>query len=110
MVNMASKRTLGGGRVIGSSRQLSPAVLPQQKHNASLLSPSPSSVSLSTQASDSQMSTEAQGISPSVSVGHFDNAAVAAASSRMVCPICNEEMVGKAIVQPVTAESLRLFR
>lgn len=107
---MASRRTLGGGRVIGSSRQSSPAALAQQKHNASLLSPSPSSVSLSTQVSDSQTSTEAQGVSSNVSVGHFDNGATAAASSRMVCPICNEEMVGKATVTLVIATSLRLLR
>ncbi|TKA78268.1 hypothetical protein B0A49_02144 [Cryomyces minteri] len=90
---MASRRALGGGRILGSGRSLSPAVPPQQhKRNASLLSPSGSSVSLSSQTSDTPISTDNDDLSSRVALGS-DNAAAAAASSRMVCPICNEEMV-----------------
>ncbi|KAI9871301.1 MAG: carboxypeptidase Y-deficient [Pleopsidium flavum] len=90
---MASRK-LGGGRVLGSGRSLSPAVAP--KRNSSLLSPSESSVSLNSQVSTSQVSSENQDISSRISLENGESATaaeVAAASSRLVCPICNEEMV-----------------
>ncbi|KAK5017579.1 carboxypeptidase Y-deficient [Cryomyces antarcticus] len=91
---MASRRALGGGRILGSGRSLSPAVPPQQhKRNTSLLSPSGSSVSLSSQTSDTPISTDNDDLSSRIAL-ESDNAAAAGASSRMVCPICNEEMVG----------------
>lgn len=106
---MASRRSLGGGRVLGSGRNLSPAVslappqaqalqAPQAQHshvrNASLLSPSESSLSLSSQTSNSPASTaEArEDIGSKVLLGPSENAA-ARASNRLACPICNEEMV-----------------
>ncbi|KAF1850698.1 uncharacterized protein K460DRAFT_270353 [Cucurbitaria berberidis CBS 394.84] len=97
---MASRRSLGGGRVLGSGRNLSPAVSPQPlalhrpNYNPSLLSPSESSLSLSSQTSNSPASTaEArEDIGSKVLLGPSENAA-ARASSRLVCPICNEEMV-----------------
>ncbi|KAF1942242.1 hypothetical protein EJ02DRAFT_434143 [Clathrospora elynae] len=95
---MASRRSLGGGRVLGSGRNLSPAASQQpsavHRRNASLLSPSESSVSLSSQTSHSPASTTEtrEDIGSKVLLGPSDNAA-ASASSRLVCPICNEEMV-----------------
>ncbi|KAH3996429.1 hypothetical protein HBI56_137960 [Parastagonospora nodorum] len=95
---MASRRSLGGGRVLGSGRNLSPAVAPtppaQHRRNASFLSPSESSVSLSSQTSNSPASTAEpkEDISSQVLLAPSENAA-ASASSRLVCPICNEEMV-----------------
>jgi hypothetical protein len=95
---MASRRSLGGGRVLGSGRNLSPALSPQpqaqHRRNASFLSPSESSVSLSSQTSNSPASTAEpkEDISSKVLLGQNDKAA-ASASSRLVCPICNEEMV-----------------
>ena len=96
---MASRRSLGGGRVLGSGKHLSPAISPQppahHRRNASFLSPSESSVSLSSQTSNSPASTAEprEDITSKVLLGPSDNAA-ASASSRLVCPICNEEMVG----------------
>ncbi|KAH4097451.1 hypothetical protein HBI25_137260 [Parastagonospora nodorum] len=95
---MASRRSLGGGRVLGGGRNLSPAVAPtppaQHRRNASFLSPSESSVSLSSQTSNSPASTAEpkEDISSQVLLAPSENAA-ASASSRLVCPICNEEMV-----------------
>jgi rabenosyn-5 len=87
--------------VLGSGKHLSPAVSPQprsrpQHHrNASLLSPSESSVSLSSQTSHSPASTAEtqEDINSKVLLGGQDDHAAASASSRLVCPICNEEMV-----------------
>jgi hypothetical protein len=86
--------------VLGSGRNLSPAVSvspqppAQHRRNASFLSPSESSVSLSSQTSNSPASTAEpkEDITSKVLLGPSDNAA-ASASSRLVCPICNEEMV-----------------
>ncbi|KAI9756543.1 MAG: hypothetical protein M4579_003802 [Chaenotheca gracillima] len=88
-----TSRVLGGGRVLGSAgRTLSPPVGTHQR-NLSALSQSESSVSLNSQVSNSQVSSETQDLSSRVSLENGDNAAVAGASSRLVCPICNEEMV-----------------
>ncbi|KZM18638.1 carboxypeptidase Y-deficient [Ascochyta rabiei] len=114
---MASRRSLGGGRVLGSGRNLSSAVspaaspaaspapapphtlqAPQPQHghvrNVSLLSPSESSVSLSSQTSVSPASIAETGedIGSKVLLGPSEHAA-ARASSRLACPICNEHMV-----------------
>ena len=86
-----SARKIGGGRILGSGRSLSPAYPPR---NSSLLSPSASTVSVSS-SSSTQPSTDVQDISSRVSLDHNDgsNAATVVAASRLVCPICNEEMV-----------------
>jgi len=95
---MTSGRSLGGGRVLGSGRNLSPAVSPHppvhHRRNASLLSPSESSISLSSQTSNSPASTAEtrEDIGSKVLLGTTENAA-ASASSRLVCPICNEGML-----------------
>ncbi|KAI9668902.1 MAG: carboxypeptidase Y-deficient [Caeruleum heppii] len=84
-------RKLGGGRVLGSGRNLSPAVIPHQR-SSSLLSPSESSVSLQSQSS-TQTSAETQDIASRVSLDNGDPVVVADVSTRLVCPICNEDMV-----------------
>ena len=88
-----SARKLGGGRVLGSGRSLSPAYPPR---NSSLLSPSASTVSVDS-SSSTPPSTEAQDISSRISLDQSDGtngtAAAAAANSRLACPICNEDMV-----------------
>lgn len=86
-----SARKLGGGRVLGSGRSLSPALPPR---NSSLLSPSTSSVSID--SSTSQPSSDAQDLSSRISLDTSDDstaAAAAAAQAKLVCPICDEVMV-----------------
>lgn len=89
-----SARKLGGGRVLGSGKNLAPSAT-YPARNSSLLSPSGSTLSVSSSASTSQPSTDAQDISSRISLdqSETENAATAAASSRLACPICNEEMV-----------------
>ena len=95
-----SGRKLGGGRVLGNSNSLSPAAAVVPKRNSDLLSPSPSSISLDSSASTSHTSTEPQDLASRISLDQYDGgSAAAAASSRLVCPICNEEMVIKPSLQ-----------
>ena len=90
-----SSRKLGGGRVLGSGRSLSPATTAYPQRSSSLLSPSGSSASVNSSVSTSLNSVEAQDLQSRVSLDHNDgaSAAAASASARLVCPICNEEMV-----------------
>lgn len=94
-----SRRTLGGGRVLGSGRSITPTVPPKSPTPlpAHVLSPSASSLSLNSASGISTPpSSEPQDIASRVSLDHAVpdfNAAAAAAGDRMVCPICNEEMV-----------------
>jgi hypothetical protein len=105
---MASRRSLGGGRVLGSGKGLAPPApapatptpsqqVPKQvqaTRNTGLLSPSESSVSLNSQASSTPISTDHEDLTSRIALDEHGSAqAAAAASSRMVCPICNEEMV-----------------
>lgn len=89
---MSSGRTQGR-RVLGTQKTqtLKPDPPPNRPHhsrNVSLLSPSESSIS-------SQPSTPpTHDLAANVSLGQ---AAAASASSRLVCPICNEEMVRPGI-------------
>ncbi|KKZ61166.1 hypothetical protein EMCG_04215 [[Emmonsia] crescens] len=93
-----SRRTLGGGRVLGSGRSLNlaaPTSSPQ-KHSR-IHSPSPSSVSLNSQGAASQISADTQDIVSRISLENANSsisrAAAAAGSPRLACPICNEEML-----------------
>ncbi|KAL9111819.1 MAG: hypothetical protein Q9227_003878 [Pyrenula ochraceoflavens] len=89
-----SKRTLGGGRVLGSSKSLSPAV-PSPQFTSNHRSPSASTLSLNSQTS-TPPSSESQDIASRISLDHGDSTnsqASAAATARLVCPICNDEMV-----------------
>lgn len=94
---MASRRQLGGGRILGSGKSLSPAAAAQHDRPVmnGLHSPSPSSVSLNSQISHTSppsSSTETQDLSARVSLEQPENGPVSA-PSRLVCPICDEEMV-----------------
>jgi hypothetical protein len=67
------------------------------------LSPSSSSISLSSQTSSTPISTENEDITARVALDEHGTAqAAAAASSRMVCPICNDEMVCKVNLRTVS--------
>ncbi|EAS34757.3 vacuolar segregation protein [Coccidioides immitis RS] len=93
-----SRRTLGGGRILGSGRSLNPT-LPSTSVNqpSKLHSPSTSSVSLNSQASASQLSSDTQDLVSRISLENGDSSisrtAAAAANTYLACPICNEEMV-----------------
>ncbi|RAK98225.1 putative vacuolar segregation protein (Pep7) [Aspergillus ibericus CBS 121593] len=94
------RRTLGGGRVLGPANARSPSALtpsPQPSNPRLLtLSPSASSVSLNSQASTSQFSSEAQDLTSRISLENGSAsipAAPAAAGAQLACPICSEEMV-----------------
>lgn len=94
---MAARRSLGGGRVLGSGKNLAPPPPPSKApiRPTGLLSPSESSVSLNSQASSTPFSAQDEDLTSRVALDEHGSAqAAAAASSRMVCPICNEEMVG----------------
>lgn len=88
-------RKLGGGRILGNGQSISPAAAVFPPRNTSLLSPSASSVSVNSSASTSQQSIDLSDFTSRISLEQNDenSAAVAAAYSRLVCPICNEEMV-----------------
>lgn len=91
-----SGRKIGGGRILGSGKSLLP---PPPARSSSLVSPSESTVSL---PSSRDSTTSPLGTSPLpetredlISAVSLDNGGgVAAASSKLVCPICAEEMVG----------------
>ncbi|OKL63297.1 hypothetical protein UA08_01717 [Talaromyces atroroseus] len=91
-----ARRVLGGGRVLGSGKNLSPATSTPSPQPKSRLSPSASSLSLNSQASTSQYSPEVQDITSRISLDNGEtsiSAAPAAAGAQLACPICNEEMV-----------------
>lgn len=95
-----SRRTIGGGRVLGNGKSISPAVPIQQSPSplpSQVLSPAPSTLSLdSATGSSTPPSSESQDIISRISIdnGAPDlSAAEAVAGDRLVCPICNEEMV-----------------
>ncbi|KAL4931062.1 putative vacuolar segregation protein (Pep7) [Aspergillus undulatus] len=93
-----SRRTLGGGRVLGSANARTPATTltsPSQRPN--ILSPSASSLSLNSQDSTSRISSETQDLTSRISLDNGSAptipAAPAAAGAQLSCPICSEEMV-----------------
>ena len=95
-----SRRTLGGGRVLGSGRNLGPAApqnIPKSPSPlpAHVISPSASTLSLqSGSGTSTPPSAESQDLISRISIDHGDlNLTAAAASDRLSCPICNEEMV-----------------
>ncbi|KAL2818914.1 FYVE zinc finger-domain-containing protein [Aspergillus granulosus] len=92
-----SRRTLGGGRVLGSAkpRDLS-ATLSSSQPKPNILSPSASTLSLSSQASTSQISSETQDLTSRISLENGSTsvpAAPATTGAQLSCPICSEEMV-----------------
>lgn len=84
--------------MLGSGKNLVPPTPAPSKApvrpTSGLLSPSESSVSLDSQTSGTPLSINNEDITSRVALGEHDGARAAAeASNRMVCPICNEEMV-----------------
>ncbi|KAK3664935.1 carboxypeptidase Y-deficient [Elasticomyces elasticus] len=91
-----SAEKLGRRPSVGQRESLAPPAPPSKQpvNNIGLLSPSESSVSLNSQASSAPLSVQNEDLASQVALdGHGSAQAAAAASSRMVCPICNEEMV-----------------
>ncbi|KAJ5730504.1 uncharacterized protein N7483_005012 [Penicillium malachiteum] len=91
-----SRRTLGGGRVLGTPTALSSAPSPSPQPKPRLLSPTASSLSLSSQTSVSQFSSETQDLTSRISLENGDtsiSAAPSAPGAQLSCPICSEEMV-----------------
>lgn len=96
-----SGRKLGGGRILGSGKGLAPPGPSAHQRIGSLVSPSESTVSLSSREGTlSPLATSplllpdaGQDLSSRVSLDNGGSSAVTAASSKLVCPICNEEMV-----------------
>ncbi|KAI1299563.1 FYVE zinc finger protein [Xylaria venustula] len=89
-----SGRKLGGGRVLGSGKGLAPAV--RRERATSPTAPSESSLSIgspaaSASAASSPLPDFAQDLTSNVSLA--GPSAIGSASSRLVCPICNEEML-----------------
>ncbi|KAH8596153.1 hypothetical protein B0O99DRAFT_621154 [Bisporella sp. PMI_857] len=89
-----SGRKLGGGRILGSGKGLGP---PAPAHRpGEFLSPSESTLSSSSLDSStlatSPMPDAVQDLSSMVSLDN-GGPVVTAASSKLVCPICNEEMM-----------------
>ncbi|QKX56985.1 uncharacterized protein TRUGW13939_04093 [Talaromyces rugulosus] len=97
-----ARRVLGGGRVLGSGKNLSPATSTPSPQPKGRLSPSTSSLSLNSQASASasasasQFSPEAQDLASRISLDNAEtsiSAAPTVSGTQLACPICNEEMV-----------------
>ena len=97
IAKMASRRSLGGGRVLGNGKNLAPPPPPrpvQAVRSPAVLSPSESSLSLSSLTSSTPLSIDNEDLTSRIALDEHGVAqAAAAASSRMVCPICSEEMV-----------------
>jgi len=95
--------------VLGNGKRLAPPPPPSKQavRNTGLLSLSESSVSLSSHASSTPLSTENEDLTSRVALdGHSSVPAAVAASSRMVCPICSEEMVCVALFEAGMNEGL----
>lgn len=87
-----SARKLGGGRILGNGKNLSPAAAALPPRTTSLQSPSASSISVNSSVSTS---TDPQDLTSRIS---FDQAvengpSVNSTAPALVCPICNEDMV-----------------
>ncbi|KAL8642515.1 MAG: hypothetical protein Q9228_000808 [Teloschistes exilis] len=87
-----SARKLGGGRILGSGKNLSPAAAALPSRTTSLQSPSASSISVDSAST----STDPQDISSRISFDQADDSngtSSTSAASVLFCPICSEEMV-----------------
>lgn len=80
--------------MLGSGKGLVPASAAHPQRSSSLLSPSASSISV-TSSTSTQPSTDAQDLSSRVSFEHHDenNGTAVEVGPRLACPICNEAMV-----------------
>ncbi|QSZ34371.1 hypothetical protein DSL72_005963 [Monilinia vaccinii-corymbosi] len=95
-----SSRKLGGGRILGSGRSLAPPTHtpPAHQRNSSFITPSDSTLSLSSSHSTSPsaaspLPNSSQDLTSRVSLENSRSSSVAAASSKLLCPICSEEMM-----------------
>ncbi|GKT78578.1 FYVE zinc finger protein [Colletotrichum tofieldiae] len=93
-----SGRKLGGGRILGSGKGLAPPAPPAvqgHRRTPSPFAPSESTLSLNSSSASPPVSSPlpdfAQDLTSNISVGGPSR--TAAASSKLVCPICEEEMV-----------------
>ncbi|KAG9237798.1 hypothetical protein BJ875DRAFT_452823 [Amylocarpus encephaloides] len=95
-----SGRKLGGGRILGSGKSLAPPAPPAHQRTApDVISPSASSLSLSSRASTlsplatSPLPEAGQDLISRASLENGGPSTGAAASSKLTCPICQEEMM-----------------
>ncbi|KAK2015988.1 FYVE zinc finger protein [Colletotrichum eremochloae] len=93
-----SGRKLGGGRILGSGKGLAPPTPPAvqgHRRTPSPFAPSESTLSINSSSASPPVSSPlpdfAQDLASNVSVGGPSR--TAAASSKLVCPICDEEML-----------------
>jgi hypothetical protein len=91
-----SRRTLSGGRVLGSTKNASLTSDPSPHFKHSVVSPSASSTSLNSQVSALQFPSEIQDLSSRISLENGETSASiapVASNTLLACPICCEEMV-----------------
>ncbi|KAF7869893.1 hypothetical protein EAF04_004677 [Stromatinia cepivora] len=93
-----SGRKLGGGRILGSGKSLAPPTPPAQQRNSSFITPSESTLSLSSSHSTSPLATsplpnDSQDLTSRVSLENGRSSSVTATGSKLLCPICSEEMM-----------------
>ncbi len=93
-----SGRKLGGGRILGSGKSLAPPAPPAHQRTSDLISsPAGSTVSsggsTASPLATSPLPENGQDIGSVVSLQNGSSSGTGA-SSRLLCPICNEEMVG----------------
>jgi len=98
---MAAPRTIGKARVIGTPKP-SPPVISDHLRSNTLLSPSASSLSLNSQVSTSKSSNEDTDISTAVAQQFKHDVSTTPAVPRLVCPICEEDMVGGELLKEST--------
>ncbi|KAI0908316.1 FYVE zinc finger protein [Ustulina deusta] len=94
-----SGRKLGGGRVLGSGKGLAPPASPTVRRESATSPSAPSDSTLSVGSSAASVSPSASSPLPDFAQDLTSNISLAGpsdvgnASSRLVCPICNEEML-----------------
>ncbi|KAF4635944.1 hypothetical protein G7Y89_g2155 [Cudoniella acicularis] len=95
-----SGRKLGGGRILGSGKSLAPPAPPaHQRRVSDVISPSASTLSLSSRESaisplaTSPLPDIGQDLISRASLENGGPSTVTAANTKLVCPICTEEMV-----------------
>ncbi|KAL8933456.1 MAG: hypothetical protein Q9211_005774 [Gyalolechia sp. 1 TL-2023] len=84
-------RKLGGGRTLGSGKNLSPAAAALPPRTTSIQSPSASSISVNSSVSTS---TDPQDLNSRISFDQVEDnrSSAGPAAPELVCPICNEDM------------------
>ncbi|KAG4025429.1 hypothetical protein MFRU_058g00140 [Monilinia fructicola] len=93
-----SSRKLGGGRILGSGKSLAPPTPQAHQRDSSFITTSESTLSLGSSHSTSPITTstlpnDSQDLSSRVSLENGRSTSVNAASSKLLCPICSEEMM-----------------